>query len=183
MQMPEYCGQETKEGEHFMQQPFWKLNFGLFLTVCALLAAMFFYKVPTRRPISIEPAEMSDHALAQKTAPVDLEKIYRNDLFRTIFKGAPLQSEKEAIIRPVPPPPQPEIVPPPPVEKPQFLDPLPLTLTGVFMLNDEAKNRAIILNTKTNEETTYKVGDEVKDAQIVAIFPNKVLLVRSNGQR
>ncbi len=180
--MPGYCDQETKEGEYSMQQPFWKLNLGLLLVVSTLLAAMFFYKIDLRRPVSIIPSEISEQGAIKKTGPIDIAKIYQNDLFNThISKEAP--SEKTVETKPVPPPPQPVTVPPPPVETPKFLDPLPITLTGVFMLNDEAKNRVIIANNKTKEETTYKIGDEIEDAQIIAIFPEKVMLVRSNGQQ
>lgn len=179
--MPEYCDQETKEGEYSMQQPFWKLNLGLLLVVSSLLAVMFFYKVHLQRPVPIITEKATEQDFIKKPE-IDLTKIYRNDLFNTrISEKTP--SEKRTEAQPIPPPPQPIKVPPPPVELPKFLDPLPITLTGIFMLNDEAKNRAIIVNNKTKEEKTYKIGDEIEDAQIIAIFPEKVLLVRSNGQQ
>ena len=179
--MPEYCDQETKEGEYSMQQPFWKLNLGLLLVVSSLLAAMFFYKVHLQRPVPIIPEKATEQDFIKKPE-IDITKIYRNDLFNTRISEK-TSSEKRAEAQPIPPPPQPIKVPPPPVELPKFLDPLPITLTGIFMLNDEAKNRTIIINNKTKEEKTYKIGDEIEDAQIIAIFPEKVLLVRSNGQQ
>jgi len=181
--MPEYCDQETKEGDYSMRQPFWKLNFGLLVVVLVLLCVALFYKVHLQRPEPITPSEIPAQTISQKIESIDTSKIYKNDLFNTYIGQAAAEPEKPDYVKPVPLPPEPVIVSPPPIEPPQFLDPLPITLTGVFMLNDDTKNRAIILNTKTNEEVTYKIGDEIEDAQLVKIFAQKVLLIRSNGQQ
>lgn len=165
-----------------MKQRFWILNLGLLLLLCALLGFAFFHKVQLPSAYQIEPIAVVAPVTQQKFDAIDLLKIYRNDLFYTI---SPEQTklEKPDYIKQIPPPPEPIIVPAPAIEQPKFLDPLAITLTGTFMFNDDAKNRAIILNNKTKEEITYKIGDEIEDAQLVKIFSHKVLLIRSNGQQ
>jgi type II secretory pathway component PulC len=181
--MPEYCVQETKEGDYSMRQPFWKLNFGLLLVVLALLCVVLFDKIHLPHPTPIAPSEGQLQTITQKVESVDVSKICLHDLFNTYISRTVPEQEKTDYVKPAPPPPEAIVITPPPVEQPQFLDPLPLTLTGVFMFNDETKDRAVILNTKTNEEATYKIGDEIEDAQLVKIFSQKVLFVRSNGQQ
>ena len=117
-----------------------------------------------------------------KNPDIDLKKIYENDLFDT-YKPEVAPPKKPDYAKPIPTPPEPVSIPAPKVEEPKFLDPLPITLTGIFMLNDETLNRAIIIDNKSKEEITYKNGDEIEDAQLVKIFSNKVLLIRSNGQQ
>ncbi len=181
--MPEYCVQETKEGDRSMKQPFWKLNFGLLIVVGVLLVVMFFYKIKLQRPYQITPVEAPIQTLPQKIETPVLNKIYQHDLFNTYIGPETTKQERSDVVKPVPPPPQPIVIAPPVIETPKFLDPLPITLTGIFMLNNDAKNRAIIINNKSKEEATYKVGDEIEDAQIIKIFTHKVLLIRSNGQQ
>ena len=51
------------------------------------------------------------------------------------------------------------------------------------MVNDDSKNRAIVSDTTTKQETTYKVGDLLEDAQLIKILNNKIVFLRSNGQQ
>ena len=63
-----------------------------------------------------------------------------------------------------------------------FIDPLDIKLKGILVMSSqENKNRAII--EKTSVEKTYKVGDTIEDAQLIRIFSNKIILLRSNGQQ
>ncbi len=39
------------------------------------------------------------------------------------------------------------------------------------------------MDTRTNKESSYKVGDMIEDAQLIRIFSNKVILMRANGQQ
>lgn len=140
------------------------------------------YKVQLQQPYSIIPDEIISKLPIQKIEPFDSSKIYEYDLFNT-YKLEIAKPEKPDYVKAVPPPPLPIETPLPKIEQPKFLDPLPITLTGVFMLHDDALNRAIIMDNKSKAETTYKIGDEIEDAQLVKIFSNKILLIRSNGQQ
>jgi len=140
------------------------------------------YKVKLPPAYSIIPEGLPGKITQQKIESIDLSKIYDNDLFNT-YKAEIPTPKKPDYGKPVPPPPAPVSVAAPAIEQPKFLDPLPITLTGIFMLHDDAENRAIILDNKTKQEITYKIGDEIEDAQLVKIFSKKVLLIRSNGQQ
>jgi hypothetical protein len=39
------------------------------------------------------------------------------------------------------------------------------------------------MDNKTKQEGTYKIGDKVADAQLIRIFGNKIILLRTNGQQ
>lgn len=168
-----------------MKQRFWILNLGLLLLLCALLGFAFFRKVQLPTAYQIDPIAVVAPVTQQKSDAIDFSNIYLNnhDLFYTYINPTQARSEKPDYVKPIPLPPAQVIVPAPAAEQPKFLDPLTITLTGVFMFNDDAKNRAIILDNKTKEEITYKIGDEIEDAQLVKIFSHKVLLIRSNGQQ
>ena len=77
---------------------------------------------------------------------------------------------------------KPPIVPALPA--PIFLPPLNVILKGIVTVSyDDTKNRAIIADNRTTQEAVYKTGDSIEDAQLMRIFSNKVVLVRSNGQQ
>ena len=58
-----------------------------------------------------------------------------------------------------------------------------MTLKGIMYSSDERSNRAIIEETKSKSEKLYKVGDTIEDSEIVRIYYNKVMVIRSNGQQ
>jgi type II secretory pathway component PulC len=132
-----------------------------------------------------EPIEPSGYVkpLPKKVSEVNIRKIYENDLFGTYNPSQEMPTEPNYIApAPPPPPPLPTHVPPEP--RPQFLEPLKITLKGIIIIgSDDTKNRAIISDTKTNKEGSYKVGDIIEDAQLIKIFSNKVLFLRPNGQQ
>lgn len=165
-----------------MKQPIWVFNasvlalFAIFLTYIAL------YKVKLPPPQSIIITQTEQPEGGKQANTVDASRILANDLFGTYHAQLEAQEQTDAV-KPLPPPPPAITVSAPPEEQPKFLDPIPATLTGVIMLHDDAQNRAIIKENKSNIESTYKIGDEIEDAQLVKIFANKVLLIRSNGQQ
>jgi len=165
-----------------MKQPVWILNLSLFALLLVLVILISLYKVKLPPVYSIIPDEITGKIIQQKFGSLDLTKIYDNDLFNT-YKSTTKEPQKPDYVKPVPTPPQPVSVSAPKIEQPKFFDPLPITLTGVFMLHDDSENRAIILDNKLKQEITYKIGDEIEDAQLVKIFSNKILLIRSNGQQ
>jgi len=166
-----------------MKQPFWKLNLGLLIIACSLLTLMLLYKIKLQKPYSIQISEPVALTLEHKQESFDAAKIYQEDLFRTYIAPRLEKSIASEPAKPMPQPPAPVIKTPPTIEPAKIVEPLPLTLTGVFMMNNDTQNRAIISNTKSQDEGIYKVGDEIEDAQIVKILPRSVLLIRSNGQR
>ena len=147
-----------------------------------LIALMSLYNVRLQSPSPIIPSETTGSIVQQRFDSIDLSIIYDNDIFNT-YKLEIKKPKKPDYTTPVPPPPSPISVPAPKVIQTKFLDPLPITLTGIFMFNNDALNRAIILDNKTKKELTYKIGDELEDAQLVKIFSNKILLIRANGQQ
>ena len=165
-----------------MKHPFWILNSAL----AVLLAAVFLFivlsrqKTPYREPI--EP-EISSERLKQDEIKINLSKIYENDLFDTYQKEFP-RSETPSVEIPFPSPPVPEKPKVPVIPIPEFLEPLNITLKGIMvMAGDDEKNRAIIQDNQTKTEQIYKVGNSIGDAQLIRIFNNKVVFLRSNGQQ
>lgn len=165
-----------------MRHPFWIVNSVLLLFV--VLATIFAYfsrvRVPHRE--SIEP-ESYTRPKKQQTIDINIKKIYENDLFDTFRKEVPVYQEPQYQLEIPTPPPQEEVVTPT-IPEPVFLDPLDITLKGIIVVGkDEQKNRVIIADNKTDTEHTYKVGDIIEDAQLIRIFNNKIILLRSNGQQ
>jgi type II secretory pathway component PulC len=165
-----------------MRHAFWVLNLGLLILFFILVLLISFYSIRLPRPFPILITEPIDTTIKKYSDAIDLSKIYDNDIFNT-YKPKDVRPEKPTHVQPLPTPPEPVSVPAPKKEIPTFLDPLPITLTGIFMFNHDTLNKAIILDNRTKTETTYKVGDEIEDAQLVKIFSNKILLIRSNGQQ
>lgn len=165
-----------------MKQPIWVFNVSILALFAILLTYIALYKVKLPPPQSIAFTETVQPEASQPAHSVDVSRILANDLFGTYHTQLAPQEQAD-FIKPLPPPPQAIQVSAPPEEQPKFLDPIPVTLTGVIMLHDDAQNRAIIKENKSNAESTYKIGDEIEDAQLVKIFANKVLLIRSNGQQ
>lgn len=164
-----------------MKQPMWIINSSLL----GLLIIVFFFivfsrqKAPAPFPIKPEAAEIEKVALERPS--LTIKKIYMNDLFGTylVAPAAPAQPELP-VLPPAPAAKAPQI---PQVAKPTFLPPLNVTLKGIMMVStDDTKNRAIIVD-PSNREAGFKIGDMIEDAQVIRIFANKVVLLRSNGQQ
>jgi type II secretory pathway component PulC len=165
-----------------MNRPLWILN--SFLLFCILFTLIFILfsrpSIPQKKSIE---TSVGTHPLTEEALKVSTQKIYENDLFGTYQKEAP-KLEEEGFVGPMPPPPTPKevIIPEPP--KPEFFDPLNISLKGItVVINNTAKNRAIIADNKTNTERIYKESDMIEDAQLVRILSNKVIFLRSNGQQ
>lgn len=177
----EVRAQGTKRGL-LMRQPIWLLNLSILVLLIAALVFVAFYKIKIPAPQRGAPAQITQMRLEAPIIAQDPSAIYLNDLFET-YKKPTQEPQEPDYVRPIPPPPQPIVIAAPLPPVPQFLEPLSLTLTGVLMFNDDSKDRAIIVDNKSHQEMTYKVGDAVQDAQLIKIFANRVLLIRSNGQQ
>lgn len=164
-----------------MKHPIWILNSALLLLLVLASAILLFswHSAPERE--DFEP-EFTTYPIKRNLPKINIEKLYENDLFGTyrVVTSAELQMP-EIIMPQVPAPMSVQVPEKPPV---QFLDPLAITLKGImtFSVND-GKNRAIIEENKTGAEKIYRVGDTIEDAQLLRIFSNKVVFIRSNGQQ
>lgn len=165
-----------------MRHPFWIVNSTLFVLLICVLCIIYFSQVAVPEREDIEPA-MYSALKKEKKVQVNISQIYESDLFGTyqaVEQMAEVQEPKALFDTP----PEPQAAEIPELPKPQFLDPLDITLKGIFMVNtDGSKNRSIVSDNKTKKEASYKVGDKIADAQLIRIFGNKIILLRSNGQQ
>ncbi len=139
-----------------MRHAFWALNLSLLMLLFVLIALMSLYNVRLQPPSPIIPSETTGSIVQQRFDSIDLSIIYDNDIFNT-YKLEIKKPKKPDYTTPVPPPPSPISVPAPKVIQPKFLDPLPITLTGIFMFNNDALNRAIILDNKLKKSLPIKL--------------------------
>lgn len=165
-----------------MKHPFWIFNSALALLFIIVLLFVTFSRQrrPHREPIKPQP--VSAEQLPQNNIKVNSSKIYERDIFDTYEKE---EKKAPAIASvPVPQPPVATVTKAPELPQPAFLDPLNISLKGIiFIAGQEDKNRAIIQDKQTTRESTYKVGNHIEDAQLIRIFNNKIVLLRTNGQQ
>lgn len=163
-----------------MRQPLWIVNSILLGFVVLTLLFVYFSQVSISERQEIEPSPMTMRK--EKRIQVNISKIYEADLFGSYQRAL---AEREIPTQPMfPQPPEPQPMDIPALPTPQFLDPLDIALKGIFIINnDGTKNRIIVSDNKTKKEAAYKIGDKIGDAQLIRIFGNKVMLLRSNGQQ
>ncbi|KIX85405.1 hypothetical protein KG892_02975 [Vermiphilus pyriformis] len=166
-----------------MKHPFWILN-NVLLILCIVI--FFFIMFGTKklpRPVELSIPTQTVAPTRQNISHIPLEKIYQDDLFGT-YSVPPPPAVVARDIPALPTPPFPQG--PKPIQEAtlQFLEPLNVTLKGIIaFIGDDAQNRVIIADNKTNQESSYRTGDRIEDAQLLRIFTNKILLIRSNGQQ
>ncbi len=165
-----------------MIHPFWILNSSFLVFLCANLLFVYLSSVTLIQREDIDPNLYSKFQKSPQ-ATINLKEIYENDLFDSYKKEIPyIQSTIQQ--KPIPQPPRPQTLRPPEPQKPVFLDPLNVTLHGIIVVSqNESLNTAIISDNKTDIESLYKVGDKIQDSQLIRIFNNKIVLLRSNGQQ
>lgn len=165
-----------------MKHPFWILNSAIALLLVFAFLFMMLFRQSTPYRESLEP-EVSARTSKPEELKINIARIYEHDIFDTYQKKNE-QLFEPTIEIPLPPPPQPTFAKIPEMPKVEFLDPLNITLKGIVIVSsNESKNRAIIQDNETKREMTYKVGNSIADAQLVRIFNNKVIFLRSNGQQ
>jgi len=168
-----------------MRQPLWAINSSL-LFLCILGQLVFFLLyTPVPRRVSLEPDTI--HMPEKKIGTVvSIKNIYeQNDLFGTYV---PPVAAAPKLVEPVIP-----IIPEAPANIPLkipvepekvFIAPLAVNLKGVMYSRDKQDHSiAIIQFQDSKEEINYRVGQLINDAQVLKIYPNRVIVVRSNGQQ
>lgn len=167
-----------------MKQPLWAINSSLlFLSILGQLILVFLHTSVPRRA-SIEP-DIITRIEKNINASVDVANIYgANDLFATFTLPTSPAHEVEPAIPAIPD--TPALIPLSiPVETPRvFIAPLPVTLKGVIYAHDQpSQSVAIVQFQNSKEEMNYRVGELINDAQILKIYQNRIIVVRSNGQQ
>ncbi len=166
-----------------MRPPLWILNSALLVLLIAALFFVIFSRQELPEWEDINPSSYNK-GIQKKAPEINISKIYEHDLFDTYQKEAIIPTELSDVVISFPEPPTPRTVQIPPVQKPHFVEPLSISLKGIiFVHNDDSKNRIIVADTKTKHEALYKVGDTIDDAQLIKIFNQKAIFLRSNGQQ
>jgi type II secretion system protein C len=168
-----------------MKQDLWLANSSL---VVVFLSALTLYNALEQEPLPFKPVVKIEQLAAvekkkEEPAPTATawEKIYQDDMFGT-YIAPDVKPTKQSLITPIPEPKPPVIPPPPEPKKQEFIPPLTITVRGIIAGSDENKNVAMIAD-ETNKEGMYHLGERVKDAQIIKIAHNRVVLLRANGQQ
>jgi len=168
-----------------MRQSLWVVNSSLLFLFLIAQVAFFLLHTPIPRRTSLEPDAIPVEA-KKLGLTVSIKNIYeQNDLFGTYVPVAPVEAKSAEPVIPVMPE-APSMIPLKIPLEPQkvFIAPLAVTLRGVMYNYDMPdKSIAIIQFQDSKEEINYRVGQLIADAQILKIYPNRVIVVRSNGQQ
>ncbi|MFH1831921.1 MAG: type II secretion system protein N [bacterium] len=163
-----------------MKPQLWMLNSALLMMfVVAFVTGQFVQvQIPVFRPKTVS---LDLEKKKEAVFPVSLEKIYKEDLFDT-YVPEKVELVKKELVTPVPQPKPAEIVPVPELQKQSFIAPLTVIIKGIIISADENQNVAMIED-ETKKEGLYHLGEKIKDAQIVKIARNRIVLLRGNGQQ
>lgn len=164
-----------------MRHPLWLVDSTFLVLFFASIVFVLFSQQKVPKRVKLEPT--IGHAIPKpEPIAIDISQIYQNDLFNTYHKMAtPIVQPDYAPTMPTPPSQSIADVPADPRQP--FLPPLQVKLRGVITLDDESNNSAMIADGQSNEQKNYKVGDIIHDARIIRILPNRIILIRSNGQQ
>lgn len=168
-----------------MRQLLWAVNSSLLLLFLSaqLVFFLLYTPIPRRSSLEAETISVQDKKLG---LVISIQKIYEaNDLFGTYIP--PVIVQPKAVEDSIPKMPEaPALVPLQiPVEKEKvFIAPLAVTLKGImYNYANPEKSIAIIQFQDSKEEINYRVGQLISDAQILKIYPNRLILIRANGQQ
>ena len=164
-----------------MKNTIWILN-SLLLSLSIVIGGFLYFSrevTPKRARLILEKV-----AIDSQKSPliVNTAHIYENDLFGTYSSPGAIKEPLVVQLPEFPTAPAATEVLANSQLTPQFLEPLTFILSGVFIDNEDSKSRAIIINNKTQVQKIYSIGDMIEDAELLRIFENSVLFVRSNGQ-
>lgn len=168
-----------------MKSPLWIINSILFAIFILIIIFIGFSLKNITQKIDVVQIKYVKKQEVQKEEipkPKDIKFIYEvNDLFGTYL----ISKEQPPMLKipDLPNPPKPKPVVNTQEQQIQFLEPLPIKITGIISDINESKSVVTILNNSTKESDSYKVGDKILDAYILRIFPKKIITIRSNGQQ
>jgi general secretion pathway protein C len=156
--------------ELLFRKHFWTINV-LFVALVALIVARsanFFIesKIAVLPPVGVQtPAQR--HRAAESVASLPMERL-------AVLTGLPIpQSEPQ-----VPGPAQPTVDPKAPATK----SALRVKLLGTLLATAPEWSVASILDTSTNDSSTYMVGDRLQGAEVLEIERRRVIVL-NNGRR
>ena len=164
-----------------MKNTIWILD-SLLLSLFIVIGGFLYFSreaTPKRAPLLSEKTTVDSK---KSLLIVNTAHIYENDLFGTYSSPAAVNELMVVKLPEFPAAPAPSQALASAPLPPQFLEPLGYVLSGVFIDNDDSKSRAIIINSATQVQKTYSIGDMIEDAELLRIFESSILLVRSNGQ-
>jgi len=164
-----------------VKQQVWIANTSLVLLILICTSSLYFLQkdLPVLR---IKKSKISDASSGSSGLLVNLEKIYSNDLFDTYIAPAAKQAIKKNLVSPIPQLNLKTKTPPPPIKKVSFLPPLSVSVKGIILSKNE-KRSVVMIADQTGKESTYHIGDQIQDAQLLKIGRNKIVLLRTNGQQ
>lgn len=166
-----------------MTQGLWVVNSSLLFIFCLALFVNSFLKqeppVLRLKRILIEEIQKKKPDATASTIKT-WEKVYQNDIFGT-FVQPEVKIVKQSFITPIPEPKAAVVIPPPEIKKIDFIAPLNITIKGLIVAADENKSIAMVAD-EAGKEGIYHLGEKIKDAQIIKIAHNRLILIRANGQ-
>jgi type II secretory pathway component PulC len=165
-----------------MTQGLWIVNSSLLIV---FWIALFVNSTLKQTPPILRLKRVLVDEIKKKPEPIvgtikSWEKIYKSDVFGT-FVQPEVSVVKQNFITPIPEPKTPIIIPPPEIKKNDFIAPLNLTVRGIVVSADETQSIAMITD-EAGKESIYHLGENIKDAQVIKIAHNRIVLIRANGQ-
>jgi type II secretory pathway component PulC len=166
-----------------MKRSLWILtSCSLALCVGAILFAIFTrIQIPNKN--SLKPI-FEKELKVKSLKPQEISTFYENDLFDTYVPKINLDPKSNEPIN-ISAPQAPQIFTATKLspQEPNFLEPLPFTLAGTIVLQEESESRAVLIDNRSKKEASYKIGDDVEDGQIIEINFKSITIIRSNGQQ
>ncbi len=169
-----------------MKNPLWILNSILIICLLSIIIFISFSIKKITEKVELPNIPHVKPMVSDKEEAFNLKKlkfIEDNDLFGTYKKQEEEYMPKPISIPNIPNPPLPKPILAAQAPQVQFLEPLPIKISGIISSSNESKSQVTLVNNKTSESSSYKIGDKLLDAYILRIFPRKVIVIRSNGQQ
>ncbi|MFC1894931.1 type II secretion system protein N [Candidatus Dependentiae bacterium] len=162
-----------------MKLPLWILNSSLL--VIFTVALFFNFILKQNPPVLRIKKPLVEQDKKRGEILINLERIYKQDIFDT-FIETDIRATPKNLITPIPQPKQPIFMPPTLPKKPQFIQPLAISLRGIIASSNENRSVAMIAD-ETNKEKVYHLGNTIKDGQILKIDKDQIVILRANGQQ
>lgn len=133
-------------------------------------------------PVFSGKKRRSSQVMQQRTSVVNVEKIYKNDLFDTYVAQPEKGPQAKNLVSPIPQLNLPATSAPPPPKRVAFVAPLGVQVKGIILSPDQSRS-IVMVTDQTGKEEVYHVGDKIQDAQVIKLTKNKMVLLRGNGQQ